>query len=133
MNQLIIPEHVFDEMLAHCREGYPSEGCGILAGNGNHVSQIYKMTNTEGSPVSYLIDSQEQFKVMKDMREKNLSMVAIYHSHPSSAAYPSQKDVSLAFYNDAVYVIVSLMEKEPAIKGFMIIEGNIKEIEVKIR
>lgn len=117
-------------MLAHCKTGCPNEACGILAGNGNEVSKIYKMTNIENSPVTYMLDSREQFKVMKDMRENNLSMLAIFHSHPSSAAYPSAKDVSLAFYEDCVYIIVSLMEKKPVVKGFSIKEGNIEEIEI---
>ncbi len=120
-------------MLAHCRDGYLNEACGILAGNGNEVSKIYKMANIENSPVTYMLDSREQFKVMKDMRDNNLSMVAIFHSHPSSAAYPSAKDVSLAFYEECVYIIVSLMEKEPVVKGFLIREGNIEEIKIILK
>ncbi len=133
MEQLVIPAHIFDEMLAHCKVGYPNEACGILAGNDNEVSRIYKMANTEVSPVSYFMDSKEQFKVMKDMSENNLSMLAIFHSHPSSAAYPSAKDVSLAFYEDAVYIIISLMEKEPVAKAFAIIERNIEEVGITIK
>ncbi len=129
---LIIPSNIFTDMLAHCRADYPNEACGILAGRNGEVSKIYKMTNIENSPVSYMLDSREQFKVIKDMRDNNLSMLAIFHSHPSSAAYPSAKDVSLAFYEDAVYIIVSLMEKEPVVKGFSIKEGNIEEIEIEI-
>jgi len=119
-------------MIAHCKKGYPYEACGILAGKGNMVSKIYAMTNIEKSPVSYLLDSQEQFNVMKDMRENNLSMVAIFHSHPSSAAYPSYTDVNLAFYEDVIYVIVSLVESTPVVKGFSIKERKIEEVGVAI-
>lgn len=133
MEHLVIPAQIFDEMIAHCRDGYPNEACGILAGTGNEVSRIYKMSNIENSPVTYMLDSKEQFKVMKDMRENNLSMLAIFHSHPSSAAYPSAKDVTLAFYEDAVYIIVSLMEKELGVKGFSIREGKIEEIEIVLK
>lgn len=119
-------------MVAYCREGCPNEVCGILSGSGNEVSKIYRMTNAESSPVSYLMDSGEQFKIMKDMRLRNLAMVAIFHSHPSSAAYPSAKDVSLAFYDDCAYVIVSLIEKEPVVKAFSIRDKEINEIEIVI-
>lgn len=132
MNQLIIPAHIFDEMLAHCREACPHEACGVLAGKENQVSKIFKMTNIEKSPVSYLMDSKEQFRVMKDMREKSLSMIAIFHSHPASAAYPSPRDVSLAFYEDAVYVIASLAGKEPEVKAFSIREGEIREVGIVV-
>lgn len=131
--KIIIPQQIFNEMLAHCKAGYPNEACGILAGRNGEVSKIYKMTNIENSPVTYMLDSREQFKIMKDMRDNNLSMLAIFHSHPSSAAYPSAKDVSLAFYEDAVYIIVSLMEKEPVVKGFSIRQGNIEEIEIVLK
>jgi proteasome lid subunit RPN8/RPN11 len=128
--KIIIPSQIFNDMLAHCKAGYPNEACGILAGRNSEVSKIYKLANIENSPVTYMIDSKEQFQVMKDMRQNNLSMLAIFHSHISSAAYPSAKDVSLAFYEDAVYIIVSLIEKEPAAKGFLIKEGKIEEIEI---
>jgi proteasome lid subunit RPN8/RPN11 len=130
---LIIPSDIFTDMLAHCKAGYPNEACGILAGNGNEVSKIYKMTNIENSPVTYMLDSKEQFKAMKDMRGNNLSMLAIFHSHPSSAAYPSARDVSLAFYEDVVYIIISFIEKEPVVKGFSIKEGEIKESKIIVR
>jgi len=133
MDRLVIPAEIFDEMLAHCKEGYPNEACGILAGNGSEVSRLYKLTNIERSPVSYLMDSGEQFRVMREMREKGLSMLAIFHSHPSSAPYPSQKDINLAFYDDAVYLIISLVGEEPDIKGFSIKGGTVKEIEVIVR
>ena len=131
-DSLIIPRHIFTEMLSHCKEAYPNEACGILAGKGDDTSKIYKMANTENSPVSYFMDSKEQFRVMKDIRENNLSMLAIFHSHPSSPAYPSEKDKSLAFYEDCIYVIVSLSEKEPVVKGFLIREGAVKEISIII-
>jgi proteasome lid subunit RPN8/RPN11 len=133
INSLIIPPNIFTEMLDHCRAGYPNEACGILAGKDNEVSRIYKLTNVEKSPVSYFMDSKEQFRVMKDMRENNLSMLSIFHSHPSSAAYPSEKDRNLAFYEDCVYIIVSLLEKEPVVKGFLIREGDIQEISVVVK
>ena len=133
MRQLIIPRIIFDEMIAHCKKGHPYEACGILAGEENMVSKIYPMTNIEKSPVSYLLDSKEQFNVMKDMRENSLSMAAIFHSHPSSAAYPSVTDVNLAFYEDAVYVIVSLIESSPVVKGFSIKEEKIEEIGVVVQ
>ncbi len=131
--KIIIPKQIFDEMLAYCKAVYSNEACGILAGRNGEVSKIYKMTNIENSPVTYMLDSKEQFKAMKDMRENNLSMLAIFHSHPFSEAYPSLKDVSLAFYEDCVYIIVSLIEKEPTVRSFLIKNGSIQETEIIIK
>lgn len=133
VRSLVIPGHIFEEMVSHCRAGYPEEACGILAGKEGEVSKIYRMTNIERSPVSYFMDPKEQFSVMKDMRENGLSMVAIFHSHPSSAAYPSARDVSLAFYDDCLYVIVGLAESLPAVKAFSIKEGRIEETDILVK
>jgi len=132
-DKLFIPRAIFEEIISHCREAFPNEACGILAGKGEEVLKVYKMANIEKSPVSYFMDSREQFKVIKDIRENNLVMLAIFHSHPSSSAYPSAKDVSLAFYEDAIYIIVGLMEKESIVKGFLIKEGDVKEVGIIIK
>jgi proteasome lid subunit RPN8/RPN11 len=129
---LIIPPGILDEMITHCRGESPHEACGILAGKDREVLRIHKMTNVEHSPVSYRLDSKEQFRVMKDMRTESLSMVAIYHSHPSSPAYPSQTDVRLASFEDSAYVIVSLLEQEPTVRAFSIRDEKIQEIGIFI-
>jgi proteasome lid subunit RPN8/RPN11 len=132
-DELCIPKGIFDEMIAHCKEAYPNEACGILAGKDDEAVKVYKMDNIEKSPVSYEFDSREHIKAIRDMRENNHKMLAIFHSHPSSPAYPSAKDVSLAFYEDCIYVIVSLSEKKPVVKWFLIGEGVIKEIRISVK
>jgi len=103
----------------------------MLAGKGRVVDKIYGMTNVEHSNVSYLMDAAEQFRVMKEMRQEGMEMVAIYHSHPHSVAYPSAKDVELAFYPDSVYVIAGLLaEERPEIRAFEIIDNEVREVRI---
>ena len=71
------------------------------------------------------MDPGEQFQVMKDIRERKEKMLAIYHSHPDSVAFPSAKDVRLAYYPDSLYIIVSLAGDIPVLKAFSINEGEI--------
>jgi proteasome lid subunit RPN8/RPN11 len=131
MYRLVIPQVLLDKMVAHCRASYPNETCGILAGKGGIAEKIYEMTNVEPSPVSYFMDPKEQFLAMQEMRNEGNRMIAIYHSHPQSPAFPSGKDVSLAFYSDVVYVIVGLIDRvKPEIRGFEIREGNVNEIPI---
>ena len=132
MAALFISRELLNEIISHCKEVYPNEACGILAGKGNVVQRIYKMTNIEKSGVSYMMEPGEQFTVMKEMRENRLEMTAIYHSHPGASAYPSAKDISLAFYPDSLYVIASLIDDEPAVKAFEIKDGRIREAEILI-
>jgi proteasome lid subunit RPN8/RPN11 len=127
MPELVLSREFVEQMVMHCRACYPNEACGILAGTGNRVTKVYPMQNAEPSPVSYFMDSTEQFRVMKELRKEGLSMLAIFHSHPQSPAYPSARDVRLAFY-DAVYLIICLMNMEsPEIKAYTIVDGEVKD------
>lgn len=132
MAGIVIPAGIYRKMLAHCKEAFPDEACGILAGAGAEATAIYTLTNAEPSPVSYLMDPAEQFGVMKDMRQKGLSMLAIFHSHPSSQPVPSSKDVELAFYDDVLYIIAGLASEEAVVKAYSIRDGLVQEAEIVI-
>jgi len=138
---LIIMKSDFQRMIDHCTAGLPDEACGILAGKNNVVDKIYCMTNAKPGPAYYEMEAEEQFRVMKDIRESGRVMVGLFHSHPTGHAYPSRMDVEKAYwpgsqlpnYPDAVYVIVSLMNRtQPVIKGFSIEEGKVKEVPVSL-
>jgi len=117
----------------HCDREYPNEACGILAGKGTTVEKVYVLTNENPSPTFYQIDAQEQFRVLREMREAGRDLVGIYHSHPAGRPYPSSTDVELAFYPEAVYVIVSLIERRtPSMKGYSIVDGNVTEVPLNI-
>lgn len=122
------------EIIDHARASVPYEACGILAGKENKVEKVYKMKNTSESPETcYFMDPKEQFAVMKEMRGLGLEMLAIYHSHTGSEAYPSARDLELAFYPEAAYVIVSLKNKDnPQIKGYRIVAGKINQEVISI-
>ena len=123
---LKIPKAIHDRILAHARDEAPNECCGLLAGKDNTAEAIYPMTNIHHSQVSYMIDPKEQFAVFKEMRAKENDLIAIYHSHPETAAYPSATDVRLAYYPDAAYIIVSLENPaRPLMKAYRITDNKI--------
>ena len=128
---LKMPSDIVDEMIAHARADFPLECCGILAGKGDEISHIYQMNNTDKSRVSYLMDPREQIKIFKEIRTLEIELKAIYHSHPNHPAYPSTTDVELAYYPEAVYIIISINNKmETEIRGFRISDKEITEAEL---
>lgn len=128
MAELVIARELVAELVMYCRACLPHEACGILAGTGDRATKVYLMTNAEPSPVSYLMEPGEQFRVMKEMRQEGLNMVAIFHSHPQSPAYPSAKDLRLAFYDDVYYVIVGLLREDlPEVRVFSMKGGEVTE------
>ena len=133
-------------MVAHARELDPFECCGLLAGTESTVTRHYRITNTVANDdqaiqvfeqasvkqlghlseqsraeVAYFMDPKEMLAAFKDMRERKIELSVIYHSHTHSPAYPSTTDIGLAYYPDALYVIISLEDTvNPDIQAYWI-------------
>lgn len=130
---LRIPRPIHEELIAHAKEGFPLEVCGILGGVGEDVSHYYPMTNTDASNEHFMMDPKEQFAVVKDMRAKGWSMLAICHSHPETPARPSEEDIRLALTPGVSYLIVSLAgASAPDVKSYRIDAGNVEKEEIVI-
>jgi len=131
VKKMKIKKETYNEMIEHCRNCLPYEACGILAGKDNLASIIYKIKNIEISSISYFMEPTEQLKAMKDIRNKGMEMMAIFHSHPYGSAYPSHKDIELVFY-DVCYLIVAF-EPEFEVRCFKIENRNINEEKLIIK
>src|SRR3989338_3578773 len=130
---LTIKKDFFGLIIKHCKQEFPNEACGLVAGKDGRVEKIYEMVNTDKSPESFLMDPQEQLKITKEIRSLGLEMIGIYHSHLASEAYPSEHDLRLALYPEDSYAIITLKDKNnPKIKSYKIVEGKISEEEVRI-
>lgn len=109
MDALRVRTDCLAEMIKEAKEAAPLEACGILAGRDGVVTKVYAMKNVDVRPdVRYFMEPTEQLQTAKEMRSEGLKMLGIYHSHPLSPARPSAVDVTMAFYPDVAYVIVSL-------------------------
>ena len=95
--------------------------------------RFIEMQNAERSPTFYRFDSMEQFKVWKEMDERDEEPVVIYHSHTATEAYPSRTDISLASEPGAHYVLVSTREPETVeLRSFRIVDGEVTEEEIAV-
>jgi proteasome lid subunit RPN8/RPN11 len=128
-----IPKAIYEELLEHAREDAPNECCGLIGGEDGVARTVYRARNAEASPLRYNLDPQDQFRIMTEMEERGEELAAIYHSHTASPAYPSQTDINLAAYPDALYLIVSLAEGEKDLRGFRIVDGEVTEVDLEIR
>lgn len=117
-----------DALVARARSDHPYEVCGLLAGRDGVVRRHYPIANAERSMTYYAMDGKVLLGAMRDMEERDTELLAIYHSHTHTEAFPSPTDVELAFYPEAVYLIVSLQEPgQPVVRGFDIVEGKVTE------
>ena len=128
-----IARDLIEEILLHAREEAPNECCGMIGGADGRALTVYRASNAEASPLRYSIDAKEQFDLMRRIEEGGEELVGIYHSHARSAAYPSQTDINLAGWPDAVYVIASLENSAaPEVRGFWIRDGEISDAELVV-
>jgi proteasome lid subunit RPN8/RPN11 len=127
-----IPNQIYEELLDHARAEVPNECCGLIGGRDGDPRTVYRARNAEASPLRYNLDPQDQFRIMSEMEERGEDLSAIYHSHTASPAYPSQTDINLAAYPDALYLIVSLAEGEEPLRGFTITDGEVSEVELTV-
>ena len=128
-----IEKHYIDNMIAHARREAPIECCGVLGGRDGRVLKLYQATNAEHSRYCYNIEPQDLFRIHRECEENGWQFLAIYHSHPDSAAYPSPRDVERASWPESLYLIVSLLSPEnPEVRAFRIRNGEVTEEKIEI-
>ncbi len=129
-----LPEAYLRDILSHAQEGKPNEVCGLIAGHDGHAIKLYRTTNNDPTPrVRYNVDPLELLHALREMERNGWSLMAIYHSHPATEAYPSATDIGLAYYPESVYMIVSLADAEsPVARAFRIADGQVREEPLEI-
>ncbi len=124
------------QMFAYAREAAPDECCGLIAGDAEKASSIYALRNVAANAtVAYEAAPEDLFAAQRQMRERGEQLLAIYHSHPrATEPQPSETDVRLAYYPQAIYLIIALACELPVMRAFKIseAEGLWEEVEYAI-
>jgi len=127
-----IAQNLIDQMVAHAREELPNECCGMVGGSEGEASVVIPVVNSAASPLRFEMDPQGQYNALKAIEDDGKELLAIYHSHTKSAAYPSQTDVNQAVnWPDAIYLIVSLQDDaNPDVKGYWLKDLKIADAQL---
>ncbi len=127
---LRIPGTLYEQMIARALAVLPNECCGLLAGRlsedgGNgEVTAHYPLVNELRSPTEFLSDSREMFAAVKDMRQKKIEVLAVYHSHPSSTPIPSKRDLERNFSSSVVNMIIGFADQNPDMQAWWLNESS---------
>ena len=127
-----IPQDIIDELIAQARKDAPDESCGYLLGTGNEVTENYWMENIDHSPEHFSFAPKDQFAALRYARGKGLKILANWHSHPATPSRPSQEDLRLANDPTIRYAILSLLNDEPRLNSFKILNGEIIDKEAHL-
>lgn len=135
---LRIDRNTYEAIVAHARKDHPDEACGIVAGpeGSDRPERFVPMENAERSPTFFRFDPQEQFRVWRELDDRDEEPVVIYHSHTATEAYPSRTDISYASEPGAHYVVVSTRADDGQgpveFRSFRIVDSVVTEEDVEV-
>lgn len=127
-----IGRDLLDRIVEQARAEAPNECCGIIAAQDGRAVAVHPARNTAASPLRYEMDGMEQYRIQSAIEDAGRELGAIYHSHTRSVPYPSQTDINLAFYPEALCVIVGVAGDEAEIRAFRIVDGEVSEQPLEI-
>ena len=129
---MIISKNIIDELIAQAQKDAPNESCGYLLGTDDNVTENYWMENIDHSSEHFSFAPKDQFAALRYAREHGLKILANWHSHPASPSRPSQEDLRLANDPTIRYAILSLLDGEPKLNSFKILNGEVLDKEVHL-
>lgn len=134
MNKLLLPRDLRDRIVADAERTPTVEICGLLAGHNNRCTAAYPVPNVSPDPeIAFYMDPQGQIDAMGMMQTSGEEMLGIYHTHPRTEAWPSDRDIAGAAYPGVAYVIISLRDPaQVAIAAFNFADGAFAPIPLEI-
>ena len=127
-----IARSMVERIVAQARDEAPNECCGMIASRDGVAVSVHPARNAAASPLRYEIDGMEQYRIQSAIEDAGLELGAIYHSHTRSAPLPSQTDINLAFYPDALYIIVGVAGEDAEVRAWRIAGGAVEEAPLEV-
>ena len=132
LQKIILSSSQKSTLKEHALKDNPNESCAILfgkmEGQNTIVKEVFLAKNIENSPVNFTISNEQLIKGYKMAEEKNLDVIAIFHSHPSSDAIPSNTDRKFMETNPVVWIIYSGVTEE--FRAY-VLDSDVKEIPIE--
>ncbi len=129
--RLVVAPAVREAMLAHARAELPNECVGFLAGTIERgvgtASECLPLVNELASPTEFLTEARSLLAAYRAMRAAGTDVLAVYHSHPTTAAVPSRRDVERNTYGPYVaWVIVGFAGEPPDVRAWWLEESSFR-------
>ena len=139
-----IPATMLQALIDHARAAVPNEACGLIVGDrpaaaGGRPLRFEPARNAAASPYRYEIHPDDLYRLTVATDDADQVFWGILHSHTHTPAVPSPTDIGLAFYPDALYILVSLAEDEadvatgrPSVRAWRIVDGMTHEVALDV-
>lgn len=133
--EINLPRKITNQLLHLAQLSPEEEICGLIGANSDGCAvSCYPITNNAETPANrFNLDPSQQIAAMKQMRDRQEILFAIFHSHPHAPAEPSATDIAQASYLEALHLIISLKTKGVLeMRGFKIGSGLARELELRL-
>jgi proteasome lid subunit RPN8/RPN11 len=132
-----LPAVIVQAIIDHARTEAPNEACGLILGtapaaDGGDAVRFEPTRNAAASPYRYEIDSKDLLRLTLTADDADEVFWGIVHSHTHTPARPSPTDIGLAFYPDALYILVSLAAEPPDVRAWRIVGGGVSEVVLEV-
>ena len=129
-----LPRQLANQILRHAQQHPETEVCGLVGARDGHACTVYPVPNVASEPDHlYTMQAEGQIAAMRHMREQGEELFAIYHSHPHAPAEPSLRDLELAAYPEALYLIISLNTKGVLeMRAYRLQGGKVNNVELVV-
>ena len=137
MKEILLNQKQVDILIEYSEKSRPNESCAMLLGSHNdqqwNVKEVFLTRNAHtDSRTSFIITPEELLQGYQLAEKKQLELVGIFHSHPNSAAAPSNFDKKFMKVNgDVPWIIFSGINTD--LRAFILEENTEDEKEIKIK
>lgn len=133
---LAIPSRIVDELIAHARSELPHEACGLLSGdrNAGRATTFHPARNALSSGAAFEVHPEDLVHIVLGIERDGSHLVAIFHSHPRSAAVPSPTDLREAAYRVAHVICGRVADGagRPELRAWSFEDGAARELTLQV-
>ena len=137
MDEILLNQKQIDILTQHSEKAGLSESCAMLLGTHNdqqwNVKEVLLTRNSHNdSETNFIISPEELLEGHQLAEKKHLELVGIFHSHPNTAASPSNIDKKFMKINgDVPWIIFSGINTD--LRAFILEEDMVSEKEIKVK
>lgn len=123
---IFLDSSIYKILLDMAKNAFPFEICGYILQKNNKQKVVEIENIADNKKELFFMNPVDQLRVFRYANENNFKFIATFHSHPTTKAYPSKKDIlHIPSKLNMAYIIVSVHSCE--IKAFLIAKNILKE------
>ncbi len=125
-----------DTLHNHAEVNLPMEAAALLFGyiseslvTVNRIELVYNEASS--STTSFMVNPEEQYRLLIEAEEQGEDLVGIFHSHPAPP-FPSSRDQQNMKLNPVVWLIASKDSGSWVSKAFLMEDDQIREVDLHL-